>query len=91
MEGCQQKTLKVPHNEISLPAFLPDGTSGIVRSLDPKDLLDIGVQGIVMNTYHLMRQPGTDVIRSLGGLHRFTGWNGVILTDSGGFQLFSRT
>jgi len=89
MKGCQQKVLKVIHGEITLPTFLPDGTNGIVRSLDFTDLNNIGVQGIVMNAYHLMRNPGTDVIKTLGGLHKFINWDRVILTDSGGFQIFS--
>ncbi|MCL1844650.1 MAG: tRNA-guanine transglycosylase [Defluviitaleaceae bacterium] len=71
------------------PAFFPDGTRGVVRCVDAADLAACGVRGIVMNAYHLMSKPGAQVIKSVGGLHAFTGWDGVIVTDSGGFQVFS--
>ncbi len=81
--------LETLHGTIRLPAFLPDGTRGVVRSLDALDLAQTGTQGIVMNVYHLMQDPGASVIKRLGGLHQFCGWSGPILTDSGGFQVYS--
>lgn len=83
------KRLELLHGELLLPAFLPDGTGGVVRSVDASDLRSAGIPGIVMNTYHLILKPGAKLIGALGGLHRFVNWNGVILTDSGGFQAFS--
>ena len=75
--------------DVMLPAFFPDATYGSVRCVDASDLADCGVRGVVMNTYHLMSKPGLGVIRHFGGARRFSGWNGPILTDSGGFQVFS--
>jgi len=72
-----------------LPSFFPDGTRGVVRCVDSADLEACGVQGIVMNAYHLMTKPGAATIKALGGLHAFTGWKRPIITDSGGFQVFS--
>lgn len=77
------------HGTVPLPAFFPDGTRAVVRGLDARDVRDTGTPGIVMNTYHLMRHPGTKVVSQLGGLHSYTGWDGPILTDSGGFQVYS--
>jgi queuine tRNA-ribosyltransferase len=71
------------------PCFMPVGTRGAVRLLDAADLDALGPQVILANAYHLMLRPGVDVVESLGGLHRFTGWDGFILTDSGGYQVFS--
>jgi queuine tRNA-ribosyltransferase len=71
------------------PCFMPVGTRGAVRLLDAGDLDALSPQVVLANTYHLMLRPGADVIEGLGGLHRFTGWNGHLLTDSGGFQVFS--
>jgi len=81
--------LTLPHGTVPLPAFFPDATRGVVRTVDSADLTGCGVQGLVMNTYHLMTKPGPATIKSLGGLHRFTGWDRPIVTDSGGFQVFS--
>ncbi|MCL2387856.1 MAG: tRNA-guanine transglycosylase [Defluviitaleaceae bacterium] len=81
--------LHLPHGKVTLPAFFPDGTRGVVRCVDSADLEACGVQGIVMNAYHLMTKPGATTIKSLGGLNAFTGWNRPIITDSGGFQVFS--
>ena len=78
-----------PHGDISLPAFAPVGTQATVKTLTPDELHMIGVDLILSNTYHLYLRPGADVIAELGGLHRFMGWDGPILTDSGGFQVFS--
>lgn len=73
----------------STPAFMPVGTRGAVRLLDSADLASLGPQVVLANTYHLMLRPGADTVARLGGLHRFTGWDGHMLTDSGGFQVFS--
>ncbi len=78
-----------PHGDIPLPAFAPVGTQATVKTLTPDELHMIGVDLILSNTYHLYLRPGADVIAELGGLHRFMGWDGPILTDSGGFQVFS--
>src|SRR2546428_7157894 len=68
---------------------MPVGTHGTVKALGPDDLHAAGAQIVLANTYHLFLRPGHEVVRELGGLHRFMGWDGVILTDSGGFQVFS--
>lgn len=81
--------LVTAHGEVRLPAFFPDATYGAVRATGFEDVEGSGVQGAVMNTYHLMNRPGARLLKSLGGLHAFTGFDGAILTDSGGFQLFS--
>ncbi len=81
--------LITPHGEIALPAFFPDATYGTVRATGMTAVESTGTPGMVMNTYHLYNRPGARLIKSLGGLHRFTGWDKAILTDSGGFQLFS--
>ena len=81
--------LTTEHGEIRTPAFMPVGTKGTVKSLDPDELRVVGSQIILGNTYHLHFRPGDDVIAELGGLHAFSGWDGPILTDSGGFQVFS--
>ena len=81
--------LITPHGEIALPAFFPDATYGTVRATGMTAVESTGTPGMVMNTYHLYNRPGARLIKSLGGLHRFTGWDKAMLTDSGGFQLFS--
>lgn len=73
----------------AVPAFMPVGTRGAVKSLDSADLDALGAEVVLANTYHLMLRPGADVVAALGGLHRFTGWSGHTLTDSGGFQVHS--
>jgi queuine tRNA-ribosyltransferase len=78
-----------PHGDIETPAFMPVGTLGTVKALDPDDLRAMGASMILANAYHLHLRPGNALVRKLGGLHRFMGWNGPILTDSGGFQVFS--
>ena len=78
-----------PHGLVETPAFMPVGTQATVKALDPGDLRAAGTQMLLANAYHLHLRPGDDVIRDLGGLHRFMGWDGPILTDSGGFQVFS--
>ncbi len=81
--------LKTPHGGVELPNFMPVASQGTVKTLPPKDLKEIGVQIIVSNTYHLHLRPGEDLIEKFGGLHRFMNFDGAILTDSGGFQVFS--
>jgi queuine tRNA-ribosyltransferase len=77
------------HGVVPTPAFLPVASQGTVKALIPEDLKDIGVTIVLSNTYHLYLRPGIDVIEKLGGLHRFMAWDGPILTDSGGYQVFS--
>ncbi|HKR55340.1 MAG TPA: tRNA guanosine(34) transglycosylase Tgt [Gemmatimonadales bacterium] len=81
--------LTLPHGTIETPAFMPVGTQGTVRALSPIDLKNIGAGLVLANTYHLHVRPGEDTVAKLGGLHRFMSWDGPLLTDSGGFQVFS--
>src|SRR5579863_1585458 len=88
MKG-RRSSLQLPCGEVQLPAFLPDATLGVVRSVDSSDLERCGIQAVVMNTFHLMQRPGSSTISSLGGLHQMCGWRRPIITDSGGFQAYS--
>ncbi len=81
--------IRTAHGEVDTPVFMPVGTHGAVRSLSPEEIAATGTRMILGNTYHLYLRPGDGTIASLGGLHRFMGWSGPILTDSGGFQVFS--
>lgn len=81
--------ISTPHGAVLTPAFAPVGTLGTVKALDPRDLHELGVQILLSNTYHLCLRPGADLVADMGGLHRFMAWDGPILTDSGGFQVFS--
>jgi queuine tRNA-ribosyltransferase len=81
--------LHTPHGDIPTPVFAPVGTQATVKAVPPRDLLEIGATLVLANTYHLHLRPGDQLIRDLGGLHRFMAWPGPILTDSGGFQVFS--
>jgi queuine tRNA-ribosyltransferase len=81
--------LPTAHGPLPLPAFLPDGTRAVVRALDAGDLEACGVVGLVVNTLHLANHPGGTVVAQAGGVHRFMGWRGPIVSDSGGFQVFS--
>jgi len=81
--------LSTPHGEVATPAFIPVGTRGSVRAVDPRDLEHVGTQMVLANTYHLMLRPGSAIIARLGGLAAFMGWHGPTLTDSGGYQVFS--
>ena len=81
--------VRTAHGEIRTPAFMPVGTKGTVKTLLPEEVAALGADVVLGNTYHLHFRPGEDVIEALGGLHAFTGWSGPILTDSGGFQVFS--
>jgi queuine tRNA-ribosyltransferase len=87
--GGRTGTLTLPHGVVETPAFMPVGTYGTVRGLTPRQLRGAGVQMVLANAYHLALRPGAATIRSLGGLQKFTGWKGPMLTDSGGFQVFS--
>ena len=77
------------HGTVETPVFMPVGTYGTVKGMDPAELQDMGARIVLGNTFHLWLRPGTDIIRKHGGLHRFMGWDRPILTDSGGFQVFS--
>ncbi|MCX7886245.1 MAG: tRNA guanosine(34) transglycosylase Tgt [Verrucomicrobiae bacterium] len=81
--------LRTAHGVVHTPAFLPVGTQGTVKCLSPHELRELGAEMILANTYHLMTRPGLDLIQQAGGLHRFMSWDGAILTDSGGYQVFS--
>jgi queuine tRNA-ribosyltransferase len=81
--------LRTAHGEVRTPAFMPVGTKATVKSVDPNELRQLGAEMVLCNTYHLHFRPGADTIAELGGLHAFMGWDGPILTDSGGFQVFS--
>ncbi|MFH1370535.1 MAG: tRNA guanosine(34) transglycosylase Tgt [Planctomycetota bacterium] len=81
--------LKTAHGDVVTPAFMPVGTAGAVKGITPEHLRQTGAQIILANTYHLMLRPGVDVIERIGGLHKFMAWQGPILTDSGGYQVFS--
>ena len=81
--------LTTPHGVVDTPAFMPVGTAGTVKGITPEEVRESGAQIILGNTFHLYLRPGTDVINKFGGLHNFMGWGGPILTDSGGYQVFS--
>lgn len=81
--------LSTPHGDVPTPAFMPVGTRGAVKAVDTEDLLAVGADIVLANTYHLMLRPGADLIAEMGGLHEFMSWEGPVLTDSGGFQIFS--
>jgi len=87
--GARRGILKTSHGEIETPVFMPVGTQGAVKALTPQHLEEIGASIILGNTYHLMLRPGDELIARRGGLHKFIGWNRPILTDSGGYQVFS--
>ncbi len=87
--GARLGILHTPHGDVELPNFMPVGTQGTVKTISPRELEEIGVQIIVSNTYHLHLRPGEDLIQRAGGLHKFMGFKGAILTDSGGFQIYS--
>ena len=87
--GARAGTLTLPHGAVATPAFMPVGTHGAVRGLSAGDVRRTGAHIILGNTYHLHLRPGEDVVQAMGGLHRFTTWDRPMLTDSGGFQVFS--
>lgn len=89
-EPCRQPHgLQLPHGRLQLPAFMPDATLGVVRSVDATDLAACEIQAVVMNTFHLMQRPGSSTIQALDGLHKMSAWQRPIITDSGGFQAYS--
>src|SRR5690349_22834672 len=87
--AARSGTLTLPHGIVTTPLFMPVGTQATVRTLSPHDLKAVGAQIVLANTYHLHVRPGEDVIAQLGGLHKFMAWERPLLTDSGGFQVFS--
>ena len=87
--AARRGVFTTPHGVVETPAFMAVGTLATVKALDPEDLRAAGAQMILSNAYHLHLRPGDQLVRDMGGLHRFMGWNGPILTDSGGFQVFS--
>lgn len=87
--GARAGRLTTPHGTIETPVFMPVGTQATVKAMTPEELEGMGARIILSNTYHLHLRPGSDLIREGGGLHRFMDWKGAILTDSGGFQVFS--
>ena len=87
--AARRGRLETPHGTIETPVFMPVGTAATVKTLSPRDLVELGAGIILANTYHLAMRPGHERVRRLGGLHRFMSWNGAILTDSGGFQVYS--
>lgn len=87
--SARRGTIKLAHGEVQTPAFMPVGTYGSVKSLSPVEIRDIGAHILLGNTFHLWLRPGLDVIEAHGGLHQFMSWDGPILTDSGGFQVWS--
>jgi len=89
LSHARRGRLKLNHGTIETPIFMPVGTYGSVKAMDPIELREVGSQIILGNTFHLWLRPGTAVLDKFGGLHKFMGWDGPILTDSGGFQVFS--
>ena len=87
--AARRGTFETPHGPVHTPAFMAVGTLATVKSLDPRELREAGAGMILANAYHLHLRPGDEIIARFGGLHRFMGWDGPILTDSGGFQVFS--
>ncbi len=86
---ARRGVLTTPHGLVETPVFMPVGTQGAVKAMTARDLEDVGAWIILGNTYHLSLRPGADLIARRGGLHRFMGWPQPILTDSGGYQVFS--
>ena len=81
--------LKVPHADLATPFFMPIATKGAVKTLSSFDIERLGSPILLSNTYHLWLRPGMEIMKEMGGLHSFMNWNGALLTDSGGFQVFS--
>jgi queuine tRNA-ribosyltransferase len=84
-----KNTIKTSHGFLKLPIFMPDATRGFIKMCENKELLSAGISALVVNTFHLYLQPGVKVIKKAGGIHKFINWKGPILSDSGGFQIFS--
>ena len=87
--GARRGVIHTPHGDIQTPVFMPVGTQATVKSMTPEELKEIGAQIILSNTYHLYLRPGSKLVREAGKLHNFMKWDRPILTDSGGFQVFS--
>jgi len=87
--GARAGELYTPHGTVSTPVFMPVGSQATVKTLTPREIKDTGFNMVLANTYHLYLRPGIDVIEKMGGLHRFMAWDGAMLTDSGGYQVFS--
>ena len=87
--GARAGVFHTPHGDIETPIFMPVGTAATVKSLLPSTLKELGTQILLSNTYHLYLRPGSDIVKRAGGLHKFMNWDKPILTDSGGFQVFS--
>lgn len=87
--GARYGEIETPHGKFQTPVFMPVGTLGTVKALTPEHLHDSNTNAILCNTYHLTLRPGEDVVRNCGGLHKFIGWDKTIITDSGGYQIFS--
>ena len=87
--GARRGVIHTPHGDIQTPVFMPVGTQATVKSMTPEELKDIGAQIILSNTYHLYLRPGENIVKEAGGLHNFMNWDRPILTDCGGFQVFS--
>src|SRR3989338_3389321 len=87
--GARRGRITTAHGTVETPVFMPCGTQATVKTLDPRDLREEGCELILSNTYHLYLRPGHEVVKELGGLHRFMGWDRAILTDSGGYQVLS--
>src|ERR687886_1374940 len=91
LEGSRARTglLRTPHGEVRTPAFMVVGTQAAVKGVTPWELRELGAQIVLANTYHLYLRPGAELVAELGGLHRFMRWDGPMITDSGGYQVFS--
>jgi queuine tRNA-ribosyltransferase len=89
MEGLNNMNIKTPHGEINTPFFMPDATRGFIKSCSNDDLIMSGVEAMVVNTFHLYLQPGVEAIKKAGGIHNFMNWQKPLVSDSGGFQIFS--
>ncbi|MDD2236857.1 MAG: tRNA-guanine transglycosylase, partial [Kiritimatiellae bacterium] len=87
--AARRGRLQTAHGMIETPVFMPVGTQATVKAMSPAELEELGCRVILGNTYHLNSRPGMEIMEACGGLHRFMGWNHSILTDSGGFQVFS--
>jgi queuine tRNA-ribosyltransferase len=87
--GARIGEFTTPHGKIQTPVFMPVGTKATVKSMDHRDLKELGADIILANTYHLQMRPGSELVKKMGGLHKWMNWDGPILTDSGGFQVFS--
>lgn len=83
------KSVKIKNKEMVFPTFFPDATRGVIRSIDSRDLNEVGVEGLIVNTYHLLSQPGMNVMKEIGGIKRMMNWGGFVISDSGGFQVLS--